>query len=67
MVEQPLVFLRDSSMHPLSVFLSRINRENRGVAFAAALVYMAPMVLVFLYGERYLVRGIRQMDGGLHG
>ncbi len=62
MVEQPLVFLRDSAMHPLSVFLARVNSQQRGAAFAAGMVYMLPMILVFLYGERYLVQGI-QLSG----
>ena len=59
MVEQPLVFLRDPGRWPLSVFLSSLNRGQRGVAFSAAVVYMLPMLLVFLHGERHLVRGIR--------
>ncbi len=62
MVEQPIIFLRDSSRHPLSVFLSEINSGERGMAFAAALVYMLPMLFVFLYGERSLVEGI-QLSG----
>ncbi len=59
MVEQPLIFLTDQTKTMLSVFLSVINSNERGVAFAAASIYMAPMLLVFLYGENYLVNGIR--------
>ncbi len=58
MVEQPLVLLKDSAMHPLSVFLSKINSGDTGLAFAAATVYMIPTMLVFLYSEDYLVDGI---------
>ncbi len=65
MVEQPLVFLPDIYQQPLSVFLSSINEGERGLAFAASALYMAPMLLVFLYGEDYLVEGIR--SGGLKG
>jgi multiple sugar transport system permease protein len=59
MVEQPLIFLKSHTRNMLSVFLSTINSNERGIAFAASSIYMAPMLLVFLYGENYLVDGIR--------
>ncbi len=62
MVEQPLIFLRDVNKQPLSIFLSNINEGERGIAFAASVTYMVPMLLVFLYGENHLVEGI-QMSG----
>ncbi len=62
MVEQPLVFLQDANRQPLSVYLSNINAGERGIAFAASTIYMLPMLLVFLYGENYLVQGI-QLSG----
>ena len=58
MVEQPLVLLPDSDMHPLSVFLSRINTGEISLAFAVAVIYLIPPLLIFLYGEDYLVEGI---------
>ncbi len=58
MVEQPLIFLKDESMHPLSIFLSRINSMDLGVAFACGILYMIPTLLVFLYGENYFIEGI---------
>ena len=66
MVEQPLILLTDSEMHPLSVFLSRINSGEIGLAFAVATIYMVPTLLVFLYGEEYLVDGITY-QGGIKG
>lgn len=66
MVEQPLILLSDSDMHPLSVFLSKINQGEIGLAFAVATVYMIPSLLVFLYGEEYLVEGITY-QGGIKG
>lgn len=62
MVEQPLIFLQDVNMHPLSIYLSSINKGEMGIAFAASTIYMLPMLLVFLYGENYLVQGI-QLSG----
>lgn len=66
MVEQPLIMLPDSEMHPLSVFLAQINRGEVGLAFAVASIYMIPCILLFLYCEEYLVEGITY-SGGLKG
>lgn len=66
MVEQPLILLSDPEMHPLSVFLSKINAGEIGLAFAVATIYMIPSLLVFLYGEEYLVDGITY-QGGIKG
>ena len=66
MVEQPLILLSDSEVHPLSVFLSKINEGEIGLAFAVATIYMVPSLLIFLYGEEYLVDGITY-QGGIKG
>ena len=66
MVEQPLILLTDTDMHPLSVFLSRINSGEIGLAFAVATIYMVPTLLVFQYGEDYLIEGITY-QGGMKG
>jgi multiple sugar transport system permease protein len=62
MVEQPLIFLEDAFKQPLSLYLSSINEGARGAAFAASILYMTPMVLLFLYAESYFVEGI-QLSG----
>ncbi|WP_155991258.1 MULTISPECIES: carbohydrate ABC transporter permease [Paenibacillus] len=61
MVEQPLIFLDDPLRQPLSVYLSNVSSE-KGLAFAASMIYMAPMVLLFLYAETYFIEGI-QLSG----
>ncbi len=66
MVEQPLILLSDEERYPLSVFLSKINAGEIGLAFAVATIYMVPSLLVFLYGEEYLVNGITY-QGGIKG
>ncbi len=63
MVEQPLILLTNDDLHPLSIFLSKINAGEIGLAFAVATVYMIPSLLVFLYGEDYLVEGITYQGG----
>jgi len=66
MVEQPLILLRDAEMHPLSVFLSKINSGEIGLAFAVATIYMVPSLSEFLYGEDHLLEGITY-QGGIKG
>lgn len=63
MVEQPLILLSDPDKHPLSVFLSKINSGEVGLAFAVATIYMIPSLLIFMYGEEYLVNGITYQGG----
>ena len=63
MVEQPLILLKDDKLQPLSVFLSKINAGEIGLAFAVAVIYMIPCILLFLYGEDYLVEGITTQGG----
>ena len=66
MVEQPLILLSDSEQYPLSVFLSKINQGEVGLAFAVAVIYMIPTILIYLYGEDYLIEGI-SYSGGVKG
>ncbi len=66
MVEQPLILQSDAEKHPLSVFLNKINSGEIGLAFAVATIYMVPSLLIFLYGEDYLVNGITY-QGGIKG
>lgn len=66
MVEQPIIMIKNSDLHPLSVFLSRINIADPGLAFAVAVIYMIPSLLIFFYGEDYLIEGIAY-SGSLKG
>lgn len=66
MVEQPIILLPTQDLHPLSVFLSKINTGEVGLAFAIASIYMFLPLFVFLYGEEYLVDGI-SFQGGVKG
>ncbi|GIO97003.1 sugar ABC transporter permease [Paenibacillus lautus] len=62
MIEQPLIFLQDSYKQPLSLFLAQINKDALGIGFAASALYMAPMILLFLYAESYFIEGV-QLSG----
>jgi len=58
MVEQPLFFLKDYRRYPLSVFLSYINSANLGVAFTCAVLSILPVLLLYIYFNEELARGI---------
>lgn len=62
LVEQPLIFLKESYQEPLSVYLSQMAAANLDMIFAASCFYMLPTVLIFLYGQEYMVEGI-QLSG----
>jgi len=53
-----MILLDSEEVQPLSVYLSVINSGEAGVAFAIAVVYMIPPLLLFLHGEEALVEGI---------
>lgn len=65
MVEQPLVLFKDRAeeLAPLSIFLSKINTGDVGLAFAVATIYMVPALLLFMYSEEYLIDGIASQSG----
>ena len=58
MVEQPLVFLKDRTKYPLSIFLSQINAQTLGAAFASGLLAMLPVALLFAFFQEELAEGI---------
>lgn len=57
MVEQPLVFLKDSTQYPLSIFLTQTSR-NMSLSFACGILAMLPVALLFIFYEQELVEGI---------
>lgn len=65
LVEQPMVFLSDNSKHPLSLFLAKATAADMNIAFASAVIYMIPVLLIYLIAENYFVEGIK--NSGLKG
>lgn len=57
-IEQPLTFLTDKSKWPLSLYLPDIASEKIGVSLVASVIMMLPALLLFLYGQSYLEKGI---------
>jgi multiple sugar transport system permease protein len=58
MVEQPLIFLDDTSQYPLSVFLAQVNSSNLNLSFTCGILAMLPVAILFLFFEKELVEGI---------
>ncbi len=58
LIEQPMTFLKDQALHPLSLYLMRVGKSNADVALAASILTLLPALLLFFYCETYLVAGI---------
>lgn len=57
-LEQPLTFLKDKTLWPLSLYLPTVTAENAGASLAASVIMLIPALLIFLFGQRYLEAGI---------
>ena len=58
LIEQPLAFLKDKTLWPLSLYLPNIDLAKAGVAFTGSVVTLLPALQVFLSGQDYLEQGI---------
>ena len=61
-VEQAIIFIKDYTKEPLSVYLSRIAEGRISIIFAASCVYMAIPLWTLVFGREDLERGI-EMSG----
>lgn len=57
-IEQPMTFLQNKRLWPLSLYLPNITADKASVSFAASVIMMIPAVLLFVFGQRYLEQGI---------
>ncbi len=58
MVEQPMAFLEEKALWPLSLYLPEITWARAGYAFCASIITLVPAVFVFVMGQDYLEQGI---------
>ena len=58
LMEQPMAFLEDKALWPLSLYLPEITWGQAGFAFCASVVTLIPAVFVFVLGQDYLEQGI---------
>lgn len=58
MVEQPLAFIKDKKLFPLSIFLPMLGNGSEGMVLAASAVTLMPAAFVFIIGQDKLEAGI---------
>lgn len=58
LIEQPMAYLEDQALWPLSLYLPEIKPEQAGYSFVASVITLIPAVFVFLLGQEYLEQGI---------
>lgn len=63
-IEQPLVFLRDQTIWPLSLFLPSAGLEQASLIFVATFIACIPAFLSFMWGRKYLEQGIASLTKG---
>lgn len=58
-IEQPMTFLKTKSLWPLSLYLPEIAADKLGLSMVASIMMLAPPMLIFLFGQKYLELGIQ--------
>lgn len=64
MVDIPLFLLRSEQLYPLSLLLNRLSAEEASVAFAAAVLYMAPVLLIYGFLRSNIIDGFITVPTG---
>lgn len=57
-IEQPMTFLQNKELWPLSLYLPNITADRMSVSFVASVIMMIPAVMIFVFGQKYLEEGI---------
>ena len=63
LIEQPMTYIKDKQLWPLSLFLPQIGLEDMAMGFAAALLMLLPSLLLFIGCQENLEQGIA-LSGG---
>lgn len=63
MIEQPMTFLKNRALWPLSLFLPETTLSDAGLGFASALLMLIPALLLFALCQNALEQGI-SISGG---
>ncbi|MEG0296468.1 MAG: carbohydrate ABC transporter permease [Clostridium sp.] len=64
LIEQPLIFIENQALWPISIYLPNIKLENADIAFLASLVTLLTSLAVFFAGQKHLKEGISATSGG---
>lgn len=63
MMEQPLVFLKDSFKYPMSLFLMNVNTSDPALGFTCGVLSVLPLLLLFLRFKDEMIQGIEYSGG----
>lgn len=58
MVEQPLLFIRNSKLYPLSLVLFDLDKVSTTEVFAGSVLFMAPVIILFFIFHDDIITGI---------
>ena len=58
MLEQPLLFLKEENKRNLTVFISEADKYSGEILFPAAVIYMLPVVFLFVFMAGDLEKGV---------
>ena len=56
--EEPVYFLKNSDLMPMSVFINKISAYDNGIIYCASIICIIPMVLLYVLFSDYLKKGI---------
>ena len=62
MVEQPMLFLKDDRLKTLTIMISRTDIYNTAILSAAAVIFMIPVLLLYLFFNEHLEKGLTLKD-----
>ena len=58
LIEQPLTFLKNKTLWPLTLYVPNNSMNNARLAYVASVITLIPSLLVFMAGQNYLEQGI---------
>lgn len=58
MLEQPMLFLKDAALQTVPVFISNAAEYSGNVMFPAAVIFMIPVLLIYLFFSENLEKGL---------
>lgn len=62
MVEQPMLFLKDDKLKTLSVFITNAEKYEGAVLFPAAVIFLIPVLILYLFFNENLEKGLTLGD-----
>lgn len=65
-IEQPMTYLKNQALWPLSLYLPQMINTETEAAFAASIVTLLPAVLLFFGGQDNLEQGITASAASVH-